>query len=245
MSTTGQTGSATPPAELVKNADDFDAQLAALDSDQHTFVAKYPGVLGNSLQVSVCPANDSAFDAWTYKSSFDAAPSTSSFATSKSATEDEVHVAVVDLDGGVTGTAGTVLETFPFLSQASDAKNPDGTINYMKEAINERSEYVWMVNFDSDYSFGGTAATSGKDFNSLNAHTNYAFTQGVNSAALTTAEYATGHDLFEDKDTVEVDFLIAPGMGTTTDQTTIVNDLISTAQSTRKDCVVVLSLIHI
>ncbi len=241
VSTTGQTASATPPAELVKNKDDFDAQLSALDSDSHTFVAKYPGIIGNSLKVSVCPANDSAFDAWTYKSSFDAAPDTSTYATGKSATDDEVHVAIVDADGGITGTAGSVLETFPFLSQASDAKNPDGTVNYVKDAVNERSSYVWMVGFDSDYSFGGTTATSGKDFNALNAATDYSFTQGVNSAALTTAEYATGHDLFEDKDIVEVDFLIAPGMGTTTDQTTIVNDLISTAQSTRKDCVVVTS----
>jgi hypothetical protein len=241
VSTTGQTASATPPAELVKNADDFDAQLSALDSDAHTFVAKYPGVLGNSLKISMCPANDSAFDTWTYKSSFDAAPGTSAYATGKSATEDEVHVAIVDANGEFTGTAGTVLETFPFLSQASDAKNPDGTVNFVKDAINERSSYAWMVNFDSDYGFGGTAATNGKDFNTLNAATDYTFTQGVNSAALTTTEFATGHDLFEDKDIVEVDFLIAPSMATTTDQTTVVNDLITTAQSTRKDCVVVTS----
>ena len=241
VSTTGQTASATPPSEVVKNHDDFDAQLSALDSDAHTFVAKYPGDLGNSLRVSLCPANDSAFDAWTYKSSFDAAPSTSTYATGKSATLDEVHAVVVDLNGEFTGTAGTVLETFPFLSQASDAKNTDGTVNYVKDAINERSQYVWMVGFDSDYALGGTTADNGDVFNTLNTSTNYAFTQGVNSAALTTTEFATAHDLFEDKDIVEVDFLIAPGMGTTTDQTTIVNDLISTAQTTRKDCVVVTS----
>jgi hypothetical protein len=241
VSTTGQTGAATPPAELVKNKDDFDAQLSALDSDAHTFVAKYPGILGNSLRVSLCPANDSAFNAWTYKSSFDAAPDTSAYATGKSATDDEVHVAVVDINGEFSGTAGTVLETFPFLSQASDAKNTDGTVNYIKDAINDRSSYVWMVGFDSDYSFGGTAATSGKDFNSLVASTNYDFTQGVNSAALTTTEFATGYDLFEDKDIIEVDFLIAPGMSSTTDQTTVVNDLTTTAQSLRKDCVVVTS----
>ena len=241
VSTTGQTASATPPSEVVKNHNDFDAQLSALDSDAHTFVAKYPGDLGNSLRVSLCPANDSAFDAWTYKSSFDAAPSTSTYATGKSATLDEVHAVVVDLNGEFTGTAGTVLETFPFLSQASDAKNTDGTVNYVKDAINERSQYVWMVGFDSDYALGGTTADNGDVFNTLNTSTNYAFTQGVNSAALTTTEFATAHDLFEDKDIVEVDFLIAPGMGTTTDQTTIVNDLISTAQTTRKDCVVVTS----
>ena len=46
VSTTGQTASATPPAEVVKNETSFNAQLSALDSDSHTFVAKYPGALG-------------------------------------------------------------------------------------------------------------------------------------------------------------------------------------------------------
>ena len=238
---TGQTGSASLTAQLVKNSDEFDAQQGALDSDEFTFVAKYPGALGNSLRVSICPANDSAFDAWTYKSSFDAAPGTSSYASGKSATDDEMHIAVVDLNGEFTGTAGSVLETYPYVSQASGARNDDGTDNYALNAINERSQYVWMVGFDSDYSNGGTAATSGKDFNSLNAHTHYGFTGGVNSNALGTTEILQGFDLFEDKDTVEVDFLIAPGMGTSTEQRTIVNDLVSTAQQTRKDCVVVSS----
>jgi phage tail sheath protein FI len=47
--------------------------------------------------------------------------------------------------------------------------------------------------------------------------------------------------LFEDKDQVEIDFLIAPSASTRASQTTIVNDLVATAQSTRKDCVVVAS----
>jgi hypothetical protein len=238
---TGQTGSASLSAQMVKNSDDFDAQQGALDSDEFTFVAKYPGALGNSLRVSICPANDSAFDNWTYKSSFDAAPGTSSYATGKSATDDEMHIAVVDVNGEFTGTAGSVLETFQFVSQASGARNDDGTDNYALNAINERSQYVWMVGFDSDYSNGGTAATSGKDFNTLNAHTHYDFTAGVNSNALGTTEILQGFDLFEDKDTVEVDFLIAPGMGTSTEQRTIVNDLVATAGTTRKDCVVVSS----
>ena len=55
------------------------------------------------------------------------------------------------------------------------------------------------------------------------------------------SDFLTGFDLFEDKDQVEIDFLIAPGMTTTSDQTTVVNDLIATAQNTRKDCVVAAS----
>ena len=66
-------------------------------------------------------------------------------------------------------------------------------------------------------------------------------TNGTNSGALTATEFATGFDLFEDRDTVEVDFLIAPGMTSRTNQTTVTNDLVATATSLRKDCVVVSS----
>jgi len=51
----------------------------------------------------------------------------------------------------------------------------------------------------------------------------------------------TGFDRFEDKDQIQVDFLIAPGMANRTDHTTVVNDLIAIAQGIRKDCVVVAS----
>ena len=246
-STTGQLGTdndGTLPMELVKNADDFAAQEAALDSDSHTLIARYPGSLGNSLKVSICPPRDSAFAAWTYASEFDAAPDTSSYASNKSATNDEIHVVVVDNDGNLTGTAGTILERYPFVSVANDAMNPDGTTNYVKDVINGRSEYVHFVGHDSDYTVarGNGVVNSGDDFDpGLTTATDYSFTKGVNSGVLGTSEYLTGYDHFEDKDIVEVDFLIAPSMVSRADQTTVVNDLISTAQSTRKDCVVAAS----
>ena len=237
------------PTEIVKNENDFLSQSSALDSDSHTFIAKYPGVLGNSLTVSVCPADATSFSSWTYNSAFDKAPSTSSYASARSAVNDEVHVAIVDKDGAFTGTAGTVLETFPFLSQGKNALNPDGTNNYVLDAINNRSEYVWMVGLDSDYQTTasgrgalGSQIANGVDFalDSIAIKT-FDMSKGSNSSALTTSEILTAHDLFEDKDEVEIDFLIAPGMVSRTDQTTVVNDLVSTAQSLRKDCVVMAS----
>ena len=64
---------------------------------------------------------------------------------------------------------------------------------------------------------------------------------GVDGGAVGTAGFITGFDLFEVKDIVEVDFLIAPSMASRTDQKTVVNDLVATAQSLRKDCIVVAS----
>jgi len=232
----------------VKNEADWDGQISARDSDNHTFIAKYPGDLGNSLQISVCPADSDAatqpFDGWTYKGSFDAAPSTSSYAAGKSATKDEVHVAVVDQDGTFTGTAGTVLETYPFLSLASDAKNTDGSSNYVLDVINNRSNYVWMAGFGNQSKFSaqaGTTALSGESFLQTVGSPqveSFSLVNGVASGSLGTAEYLTGYDLFEDVDTITIDFLIAPGMSLNADQATVVNDLVSIASSTRKDCVV-------
>jgi len=199
-------------APLVKNYDDFESQEAALDSDGHTWVARYAGALGNSLKVSVVgqSAGDSDFDNWTYVNEFDAAPDSN-----------ELHVVVVDQDGDITGTAGEVLEKYSFVGTASTAKNADGSTNYVNNVINNGSQYVFAV---------GTVATG--DTSLVN---------GNNGSALGTAEVLTGFDLFEDTNTVTVDFLIAPGMSSSTDQTTVVNDLVTIASSTRKDCVAVTS----
>jgi len=252
-STTGQTASYNKGAltnPVVKNKSNFDTQQSSLDSDKYTFVARYPGALGNSLRVSICPPSisDSAFDGWTYKSSFDAAPGTSSYASNRNGSNDEIHVAVIDVNGSFTGTAGSVLETFPYVSVASDAKGDFGQNNYAVNVINERSNYVHMIGFDSDFTVSGnagTATTAGTAKTFLGtgneATVNFAFDSGVDTSALNTAKFASGFDLFEDKETVEVDFLIAPGMTTRVDQTTVVNDLGSIAGTTRKDCVVTAS----
>ena len=232
---------------VVKNLDDWNSQQSARDSDENIFIAKYPGALGNSLQVSLCPqsASDSAFDNWTYASSFDAAPGTSTFATGRGASNDEMHVVVIDQDGLFTGTRGEVLETFPYVSKASNAKNEDGTSNYAVDVINNRSEYIWMAGFGASGTFdsdAGSDAVSGTDYStSARDVRTSSLANGANSGTLGTSEYLTGFDLFEDKDTITVDFLIAPGMSSRTDQTTVVNDLVSTAQQTRKDAIAVAS----
>ena len=252
VSTTGQTSAyavGTYTVPTVKNKTNFDAQLASLDSDGHTFIGRFPGTLGNSLRISVCPhsTGDSAFNGWTYKGSFDAPPSTSNYAFDRDATFDEVHVAVVDINREFSGTKGTVLETYPYLSVATDAKNvDDGSSIYMKDVLNERSRYVHMVDFDSNftnYANAGTATTAGtaKIFAGTDVRVSqiseYSFDSGTNSGTLSVGQYLTAFDLFEDKDVVEIDFLIAPGMGSRTDQTTVTNDLIATAVA-RKDCIV-------
>lgn len=229
---------------LVTNRDNFDGQQAQLTTDTHNFIAKYPGTLGNSLKVSFSGQGDTDYANWAYKSYYDAAPGTSDFAAAAGATNDEAHVAVIDEDGAITGTAGTVLETFPFVSIALGAKTSDGTSNYILNVINSRSQYVWLASVPTA-TFGtnaGSAPASGLDFAAgLAADVNVSLVGGVNSAALATADFATGFDKFEDPNALAIDFMIAPGMASAADHATVVNDMIATAQSIRKDCMVIAS----
>ena len=57
-------------------------------------------------------------------------------------------------------------------------------------------------------------------------------TGGVTSSSLGTDDVLRGFDKFEDVDNIEVDFLIAPQSVSTSDATTVVNDLIASAECT-------------
>ena len=128
----------------INNLDAFEA--LSLDSQDGAFIAKYPGKLGDAITVSMVGTADSAnsatnaFDNWAYKGSFDGAPDTSAFAAARGSDHDEVHIAVVDRTGEISGVAGTVLEAFPYLSVASNAKNADGTSNYYKDVLKHQSK---------------------------------------------------------------------------------------------------------
>ena len=234
--------SATAPA--IGNQADWDAQESTLAGANHTFVAKYPGALGTGLTISVCPADSAEFAGWAYKSDFDTFPGTSTQATAEGASNDEVHVAVVDVNGNF-GPKGGVLETFPHVSLATDAKTPDGSTNYIKNVVNTGSAFVWMAGFgtagtrfDAD---AGSAFASGKNYLSSGATIlNIDLTGGVNQNANTAGTLATAFDQLEDEDTVALDIIFTAGMSGRADHVTVVNDITATAVA-RKDCIAVAS----
>ena len=118
----------------------------------NNWIAKCAGALGNSIGVITCvPGATAATDQFndttfaSYRSYFNGAPGTSSFAesiTGISSLNDEVHVVVIDAGGEFTGTKGTVLETFGYMSVAKNAKAVDGTSNFFKDVINSQSMYI-------------------------------------------------------------------------------------------------------
>ena len=243
--------------QTLNNLDAF--ENATIDATDGVFLAKYPGVIGNSLKVSIVGSHDDAsgatnFNAWTYKGKFDAAPGTSDFVSKLGGKNDEIHIAVIDEDGLISGVKGEVLETFPFLSVAKNAKNPDGSTNYYREVLKNKSQWIYAgvghvgssaaLSDFAGATWGTNATTGAEDFKSDyawgTAQSEWSFTGGVTSASLGTDDILRGFDKFEDVDSIELDFLIAPDSLLTSTATTVVNDLVSIAEA-RKDCVAVAS----
>ena len=131
-------------AVIVSNEDAYDATYSAGSVALGEWTAKYPGALGNSLKVAIADANIWA-STWTYAGNFDGAPSTSTYAANTGASNDEMHIIVIDEDGLWTGTANTVLERFSYVSKASDGKRPDGTSAYYKDVVNTQSKYIYWT----------------------------------------------------------------------------------------------------
>lgn len=126
---------------LIKNAKHF--QTVATAPSGVKFAAKYPGALGDSLALSM--ADRTSFAAWAYKDLFDTAPGTSGFAAELGASDDELHIVVIDKNGQFTGVVGSVLETFSYLSKASNSKDANFGPSYYKSILNANSQYIWVL----------------------------------------------------------------------------------------------------
>ena len=238
--TTNLNATSNATGTLVKNQDHYDTLTLTAE-----IVAKYPGVLGNSLQISICPADATVFSTWAYKSSFDIAPGTSAYAKERNAVNDEMHIVILDQDGAITGSAGSVLETFPFVSQASDAKAADGTSSYYADVLNT-SGWVWFGSHYAVLTHAGVATatlvadpTAAGDF--LDGITPAAITNslagGTDDNVPTPGEIITAFGLLGDAETVDVNLLFAAPDG---EDTTIAQALLATATA-RKDSVAFVS----
>lgn len=229
---------------LIKNSDTYDTSIASFNgsgASTSTWVAKYPGTLGNSLLVSIC--DQQKYTTWAYKAQFPGAPSTSNYAKAINANaNDEVHVIVIDEDGKISGTPGTVLEKYAYLSKASDAKTEVGESNYYKDVINKTSKWIWWGGHVGASGLGtawGSAVSGSTGFQTFGTGATGLYVQslqyGTDVATVTSGFATTSYDKFV-SDEVDVNLLIAGEA----DQTTV-NYLISNIAEVRKDCIVLFS----
>jgi hypothetical protein len=221
----------------LKNEDSYDniivGDIAVLNTA--SFVARYPGDIGNSLKVSTCVANTVAFTGWSYNTLFSTAPSTSGYASKVSGANDQIHMVVIDEDGLLSGERGTVLETFGFLSLAADATYDDGSPAYISNVIRQKSKYLYIGGNTASFSANTGRVAANTNFLSSNTQVqNYSLSGGVYETA-SDSDVISAISLFSNADEIDVSLVISGGV-TTTVQQSIIDLAIS-----RKDCVAFVS----
>jgi phage tail sheath protein FI len=206
---------------LVKNSDNYESQTLTA-SPENYFVARYPGALGNSLEVCVLTSGNFASNANSVATgSVDGAPDAG-----------EIHIVVIDEDGDITGTANTVLEVYQNLTATIGDKRDDGTSKYYVDVLETSSAYVWPT--------ANVISTTNSD--SPADDYNFSLTGGSDGTAPSTANlYPVYTTAFGDAETLDVNILIGPiGADTSEHGYAAANEVISVASS-RKDCVAVVS----
>lgn len=186
---------------------------------------------------------------WRYRSNFQSdLPATSVDANDRGATNDLMHVAVIDQFGLVSGTKGDVVEVFDGVSKASNVKDTFGNNIFVQQKIRTDSNEVFLTGFSdksgSDSISGGVTAHSGtiaKTAHGEEAKAGIVFGTMIKPSTVSltggtqggtpTNRITDGYDQFEDSETVDVNILVAGG-ATGADAVSIAN-----IASARKDCI--------
>ncbi len=179
-------------------------------------------------------------------------PGTSEFASSRGISFDEIHVAVIDTTGDVSGAANTVVEKYTYLSKLSDGKSTEGGSIYYKDVINNESQYIFHgaalgntiepVSAGNGKSLGVASSTlaSGDKF-LLVAKNETDLGNGADDYAYTAGEVTGAYDLFADTEETEVDFILMGGsMGSEADTLSKAQKVTAIAAA-RKDCIAFVS----
>ena len=200
-------GTADGSGVLIKNIEQYESSFSAGQGAVGAFAARYPGLVGNSILVSIADAG--TYTNWAYKDQFSGAPGTSEYVAGKGGANDELHIIVIDSLGKFTGTAGATLEKFAYVSKASDALSYQGLTNYYPNVIRNQSSYVyWMDHPTTGTNWGFTAVSTafitltdtvapGYDFS-------YQMAGGTDDNAPTNAELELAWDLYSDVETYDI-----------------------------------------
>ena len=194
-------------------------------------------------------------------------PGTSPYVAARGGANDEMHIAVWDATGAITGTPNTLLEKFSYVSKANNAKTQEGAGNYYPNVVLNQSTFVyWGAHETSVYDVSANqAATGGNIAGTGNAGSNssttfdlfasiyvagaggnmdnvYVLAKGAETGSASSGEIITGLQEFADTETVQIDYLLmGPGDAASKSNTQAIGAAVLTITSNRKDCVGFLS----
>jgi hypothetical protein len=198
-------------------------------------------------------------------------PGTSQYAVDRNSKNDEIHVAVIDDTGTITGIKGNLLEKFVGLSKATDSVSAINSPQriWWKEYLAQNSKYLYVGDNPSDDSslvaqtgfFAGFSAVTLSDgqwnketqdvtFSALGNKT-YTLKGGKDYSSATPGttgtmkadlgSLATAYDLFGNKDEIAVDYLIMGPGLGSTTESASKASKLISIAGSRKDCVAVIS----
>ena len=221
--------------DIVNFGDEYEYRVLSISTNDLTIVRKnepnHFTASDSSGLIAALTDGANVRRRWEHYDLVDKAPGTSAYVSERGGSGDELHIVVVDEDGGITGTKGEVLEVYNALSKASDAKTPQGETNYYPTVIQNKSNNIyWMDHNSSGTNWGNTA--SGTTFTSVTDVSNISLANGSDGSASTTAQRLTAYEYFEDAETVDVGLIIAGKC-----DATHIDNLITIAEN-RKDAVV-------
>ena len=175
-----------------------------------TFTTRYTGAVAVSAGAYT--------KQWGDANLFDADPTTGN-----------IHLIVRDLDGKISGVAGTVIERYEDISTVSTAKKFDGTTNFITDVLFQRSKYIALAETDMAYVnttavvSSGTKLDGGRD--------------GQDEKNITLGPLALGYDLYKDAADVDISFIL---QGKARSHT-LANYIIDNVAEVRRDCVAFVS----
>ena len=221
--------------DIVNFGDEYEYRVISVATNDLTIVRKeepqYFGASDSSGLHAVITNGAQVRRRWRHYDLFDKAPGTSPYAQANGGSSDELHIAIIDEDGGISGVKGDVLETFAALSKASDAKTAQGGTNYYPDVIYNSSRYIYWMDHNSGGSNWGSAA-SGITFTAVTSISAVSLQSGADGSAATTGQKLTAYQKFADSETVDIGLIMA-GNG----DATHVDNCITIAEN-RKDAVV-------
>ena len=190
-------------------------------------------------------------------------PTTTEYALDRDSRNDEIHVAIFDDTGSLTGIQGNLLEKHIGLSKATDAISAVNSPQkiFWKAYLAQFSNYVYVGDNPSDggnnepiyqTNVGFTTAqglwnlpAQSKTFAAI-GNVTYNLSGGKDYDAsggqtATLGDLINGYRLFSNRDEVQVDYLInGPGLGNKFESQAKAQELISIAGQ-RRDCIAVIS----
>ena len=203
---------------------------------------------GAGLQ-TIIPDNSLITRRWRFSDLFDSAPGTSAWSTANGRGEkDEIHVAVYDTTGDVTGfdvdVAGqrtaAMIEVFANMSKNPNAKTSEGSNNYYSDVIFAQSQFIYWTDHLAAGSNWGTDIATGTDYTLVSGVDVSALTGGTDDYSVTAGEVELAYDLFANTETLDINLVLGGASSAVADTEAAMDThvtMITSLVETRRDCV--------